>query len=301
MKPSSWYASMLVVVFLYLYVLAVQYIRAEELQAHRGTSQITFDDGTGVETPYAKDLRDPFGSVTSVGVGSISDAGQNIFANEHQGGSLHSVGVGSSSDVSPSQYPSSVGGDRELGIGSSSNTGETPSIASYISDASSYPSESVAPHNSDNAGSLRAVGNVGLDRAVGSSYRPGYSYDPSYNNHNQFYSGGDSLSAAAANINSHRHDGSYTLDFKYHNYDKLTKFLRTTSSKFPNLTALYSIGKSVQGKKIVCDKFLIAFRFYTGGLSNKRNKLIVSIARCLLEQLVKKYSAFMEPEVLSAR
>lgn len=42
-------------------------------------------------------------------------------------------------------------------------------------------------------------------------------------------------------------DQNYQLDFKYHDYDKMTKFLRTTSSKFPNLTALYSIGKSVQG------------------------------------------------------
>ncbi len=42
-------------------------------------------------------------------------------------------------------------------------------------------------------------------------------------------------------------DPSYQLDFKYHDYDKLTKYLRTTSSRYPNLTALYSIGKSVQG------------------------------------------------------
>lgn len=42
-------------------------------------------------------------------------------------------------------------------------------------------------------------------------------------------------------------DQSYQLEFKYHDYDKMTKFLRTTSSRFPNLTALYSIGKSVQG------------------------------------------------------
>lgn len=45
-------------------------------------------------------------------------------------------------------------------------------------------------------------------------------------------------------------DPSYQLEYKYHDYDKLTKFLRTTSSKFPNLTALYSIGKSVQGRDL---------------------------------------------------
>jgi hypothetical protein len=247
MKPSSWYASTLVVVFLYLYVLAVQYIRAEELQADKGSSQITFDDGTGVGSAYTAD---PSGSVRSVGVGSISDAAPSLYANENQGGSLHSVGVGDTVDVSSSLYPGSAGGDRETGIVSPSTAGETLGVISYFNDGSSYPSESTGLYNSDSAGSLRAVGNVGLDRAVGNNYRPGYSYDPSYNNHNQFYSG-DSLPAAAGNINSHHQDGSYTLDFKYHNYDKLTKFLRTTSSKFPNLTALYSIGKSVQGKNVV--------------------------------------------------
>lgn len=39
----------------------------------------------------------------------------------------------------------------------------------------------------------------------------------------------------------------YTIDFKYHDYEKMTRFLRETSSRFPSLTALYSIGKSVQG------------------------------------------------------
>lgn len=43
----------------------------------------------------------------------------------------------------------------------------------------------------------------------------------------------------------------YSLDFGYHDYDRMTKFLRTTSSKYPNLTALYSIGKSVQGNVLL--------------------------------------------------
>ncbi|XP_017777939.1 PREDICTED: carboxypeptidase D isoform X2 [Nicrophorus vespilloides] len=42
----------------------------------------------------------------------------------------------------------------------------------------------------------------------------------------------------------------YTLDFNYHNYDQMTTFLRQTSAKFPSLTALYSIGKSVQGRDL---------------------------------------------------
>ncbi|XP_023723939.1 carboxypeptidase M isoform X2 [Cryptotermes secundus] len=239
MKPSSWYASTLVVAFLYLYVLAVQYIRAEELQAERGSSQITFHDGTSVDSAYTAD---PSGSLRSVGVGSIADS----YTNEKQGASLHSVGIGSTVDVSPSLYPGSAGGDRESGIESSSTAGGRPGVISYFNDES----KSTELYNPEGAGSLRAVGNVGLDRAVGNSYRPGYSYDPSYNNHNQFYGGSDSLPAATGNINSHHQDGSYVLDFKYHNYDKLTKFLRTTSSKFPNLTALYSIGKSVQGRDL---------------------------------------------------
>lgn len=248
MKPSSWYASTLVVVFLYLYVLAVQYIRAEELRADRGASQIIFDDETRVDSAYTAD---PSGSVRSVGVGSVSNAVPSLYANENQGGSLHSVGTAGTADVSPSLYPGSGGDDRETGIASSPSAGETPDGLSYFSDGSSYPTKSTGLFNADNAGSLRAVGNIGSDRAVGNSYRPGYSHDPSYNSHNQFYSGGDSVSAAAGNVNGHHHDGSYTLDFKYHNYDKLTKFLRTTSSKFPNLTALYSIGKSVQGKNVI--------------------------------------------------
>ncbi|XP_031624726.1 carboxypeptidase D-like isoform X3 [Contarinia nasturtii] len=40
------------------------------------------------------------------------------------------------------------------------------------------------------------------------------------------------------------------LDFVYHNHDEMTRFLRATSARYPNLTALYSIGKSVQGKEL---------------------------------------------------
>lgn len=67
--------------------------------------------------------------------------------------------------------------------------------------------------------------------------RPTSNYLPNYSSQtNNHYSPNDFIQ-----------DPSYQLDFKYHDYDKLTKFLRTTSSKYPNLTALYSIGKSVQG------------------------------------------------------
>lgn len=70
--------------------------------------------------------------------------------------------------------------------------------------------------------------------------RPVSNYLPNYSSQNSnHYSPSDFIQ-----------DPSYQLDFKYHDYDKLTKFLRTTSSKYPNLTALYSIGKSIQGKQI---------------------------------------------------
>lgn len=76
------------------------------------------------------------------------------------------------------------------------------------------------------------------------------------------------------NIRSYMPDSSQ-LDFVYHNHDEMTRFLRyvcfvgfrgflrviqylhtfsignrATSARYPNLTALYSIGKSVQGRDI---------------------------------------------------
>ena len=43
---------------------------------------------------------------------------------------------------------------------------------------------------------------------------------------------------------------SQLLDFVYHNHEELTRFLRATSARYPNLTALYSIGKSVQNRDL---------------------------------------------------
>lgn len=48
----------------------------------------------------------------------------------------------------------------------------------------------------------------------------------------------------------------YNIEFKYHNYDKMTKFLRQTTARYPSLTALYSIGKSVQGNSYYTGCFL---------------------------------------------
>lgn len=43
---------------------------------------------------------------------------------------------------------------------------------------------------------------------------------------------------------------SYGIDYVYHNYEAMTKFLRATTASYPSLTALYSIGKSVQGRDL---------------------------------------------------
>lgn len=47
----------------------------------------------------------------------------------------------------------------------------------------------------------------------------------------------------------------YNIEFKYHNYEQMSRFLRATSLRFQNLTALYSIGKSVKGtNSLICVK-----------------------------------------------
>jgi hypothetical protein len=40
------------------------------------------------------------------------------------------------------------------------------------------------------------------------------------------------------------------LSFQYHNYTSMTTFLRHVSTVYANLTALYSIGQSVQGREL---------------------------------------------------
>ncbi|XP_045478513.1 LOW QUALITY PROTEIN: carboxypeptidase M-like [Harmonia axyridis] len=52
------------------------------------------------------------------------------------------------------------------------------------------------------------------------------------------------------NYNLDVQNDPYGLDYVYHDYEAMTKFLRTTTAKFPTLTALYSIGKSVQGRDL---------------------------------------------------
>ena len=57
---------------------------------------------------------------------------------------------------------------------------------------------------------------------------------------------------------SHRPQGPVTpkLSWAYHNYTSMTHFLRHVSTVYSNLTALYSIGQSVQGIYLqIKDKF----------------------------------------------
>ncbi|OWR49003.1 hypothetical protein KGM_207768 [Danaus plexippus plexippus] len=40
------------------------------------------------------------------------------------------------------------------------------------------------------------------------------------------------------------------LQYKYHDHEEMTRYLRAVSARYPALTALYSIGKSVQGRDL---------------------------------------------------
>ena len=40
------------------------------------------------------------------------------------------------------------------------------------------------------------------------------------------------------------------VGFKYHNYEELTKLLKSIVKRFPSLARLYSIGKSVEGREL---------------------------------------------------
>lgn len=66
----------------------------------------------------------------------------------------------------------------------------------------------------------------------------------------RMYNNASSHFAVHTGIPANYDPTEHKLDFKYHNYEKLTKFLRMTSSRYPSLTALYSIGKSVQGRDL---------------------------------------------------
>lgn len=146
----------------------------------------------------------------------------------HHGKQQQQDAVGSASTVygehyNPQDQPAL---DEEAQESISSGSINNHRIPQYTRGGSPVPVDVVEGKNVGN----RAVGNRQVTTAGA-----GYAVDSSsaYGPH---YSSQDLIQ-----------DQNYQLEFKYHDYDKMTKFLRTTSSKFPNLTALYSIGKSVQG------------------------------------------------------
>lgn len=50
--------------------------------------------------------------------------------------------------------------------------------------------------------------------------------------------------------NSQKVDPETMMDFSYHHYDKLTKFLQIYNEQFPKITRLYSVGKSVMDREL---------------------------------------------------
>lgn len=60
----------------------------------------------------------------------------------------------------------------------------------------------------------------------------------------------DRYNANNYNTDAQNQNEPYYLDFGYHKYEKMVKFLRATSAKYPQLTALYSIGKSAQKRDL---------------------------------------------------
>lgn len=40
------------------------------------------------------------------------------------------------------------------------------------------------------------------------------------------------------------------IEFKYHNYEEMEKTLRIIENSYPNITHLYSIGQSVEGREL---------------------------------------------------
>lgn len=156
--------------------------------------------------------------------------------------------VGSASTVYGEQYNGGGGGggmlmqdqpalDEEAQESISSGSVNNHRIPQYTRGGSPVPVDVVEGKNVGN----RPVGNhfhPGATVSGGGNPSAGYAVDSAYIN--PHYSTQDLVQ-----------DPNYQLEFKYHDYDKMTKFLRTTSSRFPNLTALYSIGKSVQGARSV--------------------------------------------------
>jgi hypothetical protein len=68
------------------------------------------------------------------------------------------------------------------------------------------------------------------------------------------------------------YDEPYNIEFKYHNYEQMSRFLRATSLRFQNLTALYSIGKSVKGTVVSYARDSIRCEFCLAPRIDERQK-----------------------------
>ena len=42
----------------------------------------------------------------------------------------------------------------------------------------------------------------------------------------------------------------FTYEYKYHNYEDITKMLKSYAEQFPAITNLYSIGRSLEGREL---------------------------------------------------
>ncbi|XP_012551013.1 carboxypeptidase D isoform X3 [Bombyx mori] len=66
--------------------------------------------------------------------------------------------------------------------------------------------------------------------------------------HNPSLNGAEETSTNLGEVESR--ENAPDLEFQYHDHDQMTRYLRAVSAKYPELTALYSIGKSVQGRDL---------------------------------------------------
>ena len=77
------------------------------------------------------------------------------------------------------------------------------------------------------------------------------------------------------------------LSWDYHNYTSMTTFLRHVSTIYANLTALYSIGQSVQGRELWV--MVVSSSPYEHMIGNKKNiispKKIVLVCSCQIREI----------------
>nr|CAD7425452.1 unnamed protein product [Timema monikensis] len=100
MKPSSWYSTTVLVVFFYLYVLAVQYIRAAEVLPDQGKVSFQEEAPRRLSPSEQRVLSRPDSplALTSYGDGGGEESLDGGGESQDSGGeSLRSVGVGSAS------------------------------------------------------------------------------------------------------------------------------------------------------------------------------------------------------------